>query len=133
MSTVRSLLFIHVIDLGDNVPGAIEFDESVEVRIVGADRVILHVNAHHRRRRRDSENIEPSLDVRSGAVLLDEVVEVLDWTTEHLAICEAVHHGVLVEGLGQIGDAADSQTLDIFGDSRNDVFKVLGGHSLNIL
>ena len=52
-----SLPFIHVINLGDDLPGAIDFDERVEVRIVGADRVLLHVDAHHRSRRRDREHV----------------------------------------------------------------------------
>lgn len=55
-----------MINLGDDMPGAIALDERVEVRIVGADRVILHVYAHHRSRRCNSENIEPVLI--SGAV-----------------------------------------------------------------
>ena len=122
-----------MIDLGDDVPGAIELDERVEVRVVGADRVLLHVDAHHRRRRRDREHVEPRLDVGRSAVLLDKVVEVLDRAAEQLAIGEAIHHGVLVEGLGEAGDAADAQTLDIFGDSRNDVLIVLGRHGLDIL
>lgn len=33
------LPFIHVKDLGDDVPGAVELDEGVEVGVVGADRV----------------------------------------------------------------------------------------------
>ena len=105
---MRSFLFIHVINLGDDTPGAIEFDERVEIRIVGADRVLLHIYSDHRRRRCDCENIEPRPDIRRGAVLLDKVVEVFDWATEHLAICEAVHHCVLVEGLGEAGNVADS-------------------------
>lgn len=108
MSTVRPLLFIHVINLGNDVPGAIELDECVEVRIVGADRVILHIDTHHRRRRRYCEHVEPSLDVRRGAVLLDKVVEVLYRASEQLAIGEAIHDGVLVEGLGEAGDVADA-------------------------
>jgi hypothetical protein len=32
MSTVQPLLFIHVINVGNDVPGAIELDECVEVR-----------------------------------------------------------------------------------------------------
>ena len=63
------------------------------------------------RARCDSENIEPRLDVRRGAVLLDKVIEVLDWATEHLAICEAVHHGVLVEGLGEAGNTLNSHYI----------------------
>ena len=129
----RSLPFIHVINLGDDVPGAIDFDERVEVRVVGADRVLLHVDAHHRSRRRDRKHVEPRLDVWRGAVLLDKVIEVLDWSTKQLTIGEAVHYGVLVEGLDDAGDAADTQTFDIFGDSCNDVFKVLGRYSLDIL
>ena len=78
MSTVRSFLFIHVINLGDDVPSAIEFDERVEICIVGADRVILHVYPDHRGSRCDSENIDSRLDVRRVAVLLDKVIEVLD-------------------------------------------------------
>ena len=78
MSTVPSRLFIHVINLGDDVPGAIEFDERVEICIVSADRVILHVYPDHRSRRCDSENIDSRLDVRRVAVLLDKVIEVLD-------------------------------------------------------
>ena len=111
MSTERSLLFIHVINLGDDMPGAIVLGERVEVRIVGADRVILHVYANHRRRRCDSENIEPRLTSRRGAFLLDKVIEVFDWATEHLAICEAVHHGVLVEGLGEAGNTLNSHYI----------------------
>ena len=60
------LFFIHVINLSDDAPGAIEFDERVEVRIVGSNRVILHVDAHHRCRRRYRKHVEPRLDV--GAV-----------------------------------------------------------------
>ena len=79
---MRSLLFIHVINLGDDVPGAIVLDERMEVRIVGADRIILHVNTHHRRRRRYRKHVEPRLDVGRSAVLADKVVEVLDSATE---------------------------------------------------
>ena len=115
------------------MPGAIVLDERMEVSIVGADRIILHVNAHHRRRRRYRKHVEPGLNVGRSAVLADKVVEVLDWAAEQLAIGEAIHDGGLVEGLSEAGDIADAKTLDIFGDSRNDVFKVLGRHSLNIL
>jgi hypothetical protein len=45
-------LLIMSLNLGEDVPGAIELGERVEVCIVGANRVIFHVNAHHRRRRR---------------------------------------------------------------------------------
>ncbi len=122
-----------MINLGDDMPGAIKFDERVEVRIVGADYVILHVNADHRSRRRYREHVESSLDVGSGAVLLDKVIEALDRAAEQLAIGEAIHDGVFVEDLGEGGDVADAKTLDIFSHSRNDVFKVLSRHSLNIL
>jgi hypothetical protein len=67
-----------VINLGDDVPGAIKLDERVEVRVVGADRVLLHVDAHHRRRRRHREHVDPRLDVWRSAVLLDKFIEVLD-------------------------------------------------------
>lgn len=115
------------------MPGVIVLDKRMEVSIVGANRVLLHVDANHRRRRRDRKNVKPRLDVGGRAILLYKVVKVLDWAAEQLAISETVHHGVLMEGLGETGDAADTQTLDIFGDSRNDVFKVFGRHSLNIL
>ncbi len=97
-----------MINLGDDVPSTIELDERVEVRVVGADCVLLHVDAHHRRRRRDREHIEPRLDVRRGAILLDKVVEVLDRAAEQLAIGEAIHDGVLVEGLGEACGVADA-------------------------
>ena len=90
------------------MPGAIELDERVEVRIVGADRVILHVNAHHRRCGRYREYVEPGLDVGRTAVLADKVVEVLDRAAEQLAIGEAIHDGVLMEGLGEAGDVANA-------------------------
>ena len=122
-----------MINLRDDVPSAIEFDERVEVRVVGADCILLHVNAHHCRRPRNRENVKPRLDVGRGAVLLDKVVKVIDRAAEQLTIGEAVHYGVLVEGLGEAGDTADAQTLDIFGDSRNDFFKVLCRHRLDIL
>ena len=108
----RSLPFIHVINLGDDVPGAIDFDERVEVRVVGADRVLLHVDAHHRSRRRDSEHVEPRLDVWRGAVLLDKVIEVLDWSTKQLKLVKP-YITAFVEGLDEAGDAADTQTFDI--------------------
>ena len=100
-----------MINLGDDMPGAIVRDERMEVRIFGADRVFLHVNADHPRRRCDSENIEPSLDVGRRAVLADKVVEVLDRATEQLAIGEAVHNGVLVEGLGEAGNTLNSHYI----------------------
>jgi hypothetical protein len=105
---VRSLLFIHVINLGDDMPGSIMLDERVEVSIVGADRVILHVNANHRSCRRYPEYVDPSIDVGSGAVLADKVVEVLNRAAEQLAVGEAIHNGVFVEGLGEAGDVADA-------------------------
>jgi len=71
-----------VINLGDDVPGPIKFDERVEVRVFDVDRVTLDVDAHYRSRRRNSEHIDPSLDVGRGAMLLDKVVEVLDRATE---------------------------------------------------
>ena len=83
------LPFIHLKNLGNDVPGAVELDESVEVGVVGADRVFLHVHTHHRRRRRNREHVDPRLDVRRGAVLFDTVVEVLDRAPEQLAIGEA--------------------------------------------
>jgi hypothetical protein len=79
------------------------------------------------------EHVDPRLDVWRSAIFLDKVIEVLDRAAKQLAIHEAIHYGVLVEGLGKIGNAADTQTLDIFSDSRNHLFKVLGRHSLDIL
>jgi hypothetical protein len=38
-----------------------------------------------------------------------------------------------MESLGDAGYAANTQTLYIFGNSSNDVFKVLGRYSLDIL
>jgi hypothetical protein len=38
-----------------------------------------------------------------------------------------------MESLGDVCDAANAQTLYIFGNSSNDVFKVLGRYSLDIL
>ena len=60
-----------MINLGYDVPDPIELNERVEVRIVGTDRVILHVNAHHHRRRRYRKHVDPRLDVGSGAVFAD--------------------------------------------------------------
>lgn len=122
-----------MIYLGDDVPGAIYLDERVKVRIVGTNCVILHVDAHNRRRRCYREHVKPSLDVRRGAVLLDKFVEVFDWTAEQFSIGEAIHDGVLVESLGEAGDVANAYTIDILGDSFNNIFKVLGRHSLDIL
>jgi hypothetical protein len=85
------VLYVHVINLGDDVPGAIKLDERVEVRVVGADRVLLHVDAHHRRRRRHREHVDPRLDVWRSAVLLDKFIEVLDRAAEQLAIGEAAN------------------------------------------
>jgi hypothetical protein len=95
-----------MINLGDNVPCAVEFDECVKVRIVCANRVILHIKAHHCRRWRYREYVEPSLDVWRGAVLFDKFVEVLYWAAEQLAIGEAIDDSILVEGLGEVGDVA---------------------------
>jgi hypothetical protein len=81
--------------------GAIMLDKRMEVRIVGADHVLLHVDADHRRRRRDRKNVKPRLDVRGRAILLYKVVKVLDWAAEQLAFNETVHYGVIMEGLGQ--------------------------------
>ena len=85
-----------MINLGNHLPATIELDKREEVVVVGTDRVLLHVDAHNRRRRRDREDVEPRPDVRRGAVLLDEVVEVPDRTAEQLTIVEALHLGVLV-------------------------------------
>ncbi len=69
-----------------------------------------------------------------GPIFLYKVVEVLDRASEQLTIVgEAVHYGVLMESLGDAGYAANTQTLYIFGNSSNDVFKVLGRYSLDIL
>jgi hypothetical protein len=38
-----------------------------------------------------------------------------------------------MESRGDAGDAANAQTLYIFGNSSNDVFKILGRYSLDIL
>jgi hypothetical protein len=127
------LPIVHVINLGDDVPVVIMLDERVEVRVVGADRVSLHIYAHHCRRWGYCEHVDPRLDVWCSAVFLDKVIEVLDRAAEQLVIREAIHYGVLVEGLSKTGNASDTQTLDIFSDSRNHLFKVLGRHSLDIL
>ena len=123
-----------MINLGYDAPSAIEFDERVEICVVCTNSVLLHVNTHHRSRWRNSEHIDTRLDVRRGPIFLYKVVEVLDRSSEQLTIVgEAVHYGVLMESLGDAGDAANAQTLYIFGNSSNDVFKVLGRYSLDIL
>jgi hypothetical protein len=57
-------LLIMGLNLGEDVPGAIELGERVEVRIVGANRVIFHVNAHHRRRRRYCDHVESRFETK---------------------------------------------------------------------
>jgi hypothetical protein len=79
------------------------------------------------------EHVDPRLDDWRSAVFLDKVIEILDRAAEQLAIHEAIHYGILVERQGKIGNAADTQTIDIFSDSHNHLFKVLGRHSLDIL
>jgi hypothetical protein len=50
----------------------------VELCVVGADRVPLHIDANHCRRWRYLEHVDSRLDVWRGAVFLDKVIEVLD-------------------------------------------------------
>ncbi len=76
----------------------------MKVRTVSANSVIPHVNAHHRRRQCYCKHVEPSLDVGRGAVLLDKFIEVIDWTTVHLAIGEPIHDSILVEFIGEAYD-----------------------------
>ena len=68
---------VHVINLGDDVPGAIKLDECVEVSVVAADHVPLHIDAHHCRRWRYGEHVDSRFDVWRSAVFLDKVMEVL--------------------------------------------------------
>ena len=132
-SLLRPLPLVHVINFGDDTPSAIDLDERVKICVVGADRIILHVDTHHSRRWRNSEYVYLRLDVRCGSIFLNKVIEVLDRAAEHLVIGEAVHYGLLVKSLRDFGDAADAQTLDIFGNSGNDVFIILSRYSLGIL
>jgi hypothetical protein len=67
---------------GDDVPGAIKLDECVEVSVVGADRVPLHIDAHHCRRWRYREHVDPRLDVWRSAVFLDNLVGTAPWGTK---------------------------------------------------
>jgi hypothetical protein len=55
-----------VINLGDDVPGAIKLDERVEVRVVAADRVPLNIDTHNCRRWVIASTSTPVL--MSGAV-----------------------------------------------------------------
>ena len=127
------LPFVHVINFGYDMPGAIDLDERVEVRIVGADRILFHVDTHHSGCRCNSEYVDSCLDIRRSPVFLDKVVEVFDRTAEQLAISKTVHHGVVVKCVGDTSDTANAQTLDIFGNRRNYVFIVIGRYSLDII
>src|SRR5215216_7502638 len=73
------------------------------------------------------------LDIRGSSIFLDKVIEVFDRTIEQLAISESVHHGIVMKCLRNSGWTANAQTLDIFRNSHNYVFIVLGRYSLDIL
>src|SRR5687768_8521865 len=76
------LSFVHVINLGDDLPRTLKLDERVEVRVVGADRILLHVNTHYRGSWCNSEYVDSCLDIRRSSVFLNKVIEVFDRTTK---------------------------------------------------
>ena len=77
------LSFVHVINLGDDLPRTIKLDERVEVCVVGADRILLHVDTHYRCSWCNSEYVDSCLDIRRSSVFLDKAIEVFDRTAKY--------------------------------------------------
>ncbi|MNG40067.1 hypothetical protein D3C84_1284970 [compost metagenome] len=62
-----------MINLGDHLPCAVNFDQGQIVIVVGADRILLHIDTHYSCRRSDSQHVESGRDFGGIAVLLNEI------------------------------------------------------------